>query len=236
MELATVTVPDQQGRLPGFAVRQGGCLMLGALFRHAKALSLVGGFLFGMAGAGWSFAFVDRLGSEMARLSDAKADVTGQVRMLNDTASEYFIANQQGDLIFLTANQDRAQKDLAALVYKGNLLDRATPVRNMIGALAIARQLDYRRTYDAYLELNNRARDTLSAENFFALKTAERQIISRGQERVPVLMNGLADLEKAIRANERSQERNRVVGLISSILGNSLLILANLVVVRREPA
>ena len=185
--------------------------MLGPLFRYARSLSVAGGFLFGMAGAGWSFAFDDRLRTEMAGLSDAKDDLTGQVRTLSAIASEYFIANQQGDLIFLTANQDRAQRDIAELIYKGNLLDRATPVRNMIGALAIAKQLDYRQTYDSYVKLNDKARENLSAENFFRLKTAEREIITKGQDRVPILMNVLFGLEKSISANG-PQQRNRLVG------------------------
>jgi hypothetical protein len=34
------------------------------------------------------------------------------------------------------------RRDLLGLLYQGNLLDRAEPVRNMIGALALARLLD----------------------------------------------------------------------------------------------
>jgi hypothetical protein len=47
-------------------------------------------------------------------------------------------------LIFILSQQEGARRELASLVYKGNMLDRATPVRNMIGALALAKQLDYR--------------------------------------------------------------------------------------------
>jgi hypothetical protein len=206
------------------------------LFRHTRAFSVVGGFLFGMAGAGWSFVFDDRLGAEMKRLSDLRNDLATQVETLNEIASDYFIANQQGDLIFLTAHRDDARQDLAELIYKGNLLDRATPVRNMIGALAIAGQLDYRKTYDAYEALNDKAREKLSAENFFRLKQAEREIITRGQQRVPVVMNALFATDKTISASERTQERYRVVGLISSILGNSLLVFASLVASRQEGA
>src|SRR5580658_2029470 len=106
--------------------------MYGLLTRHAKSISLIGGFLFGIVGAVWSFGFDGALGKESKQLSDAKADLTGQVGSLNSIASEYFIANQQGDLIFVTAHQDRARQDVAELIYKGNMLDRATPVRNMI--------------------------------------------------------------------------------------------------------
>ncbi len=72
--------------------------MLDALGRHAKSISLIGGFLFGMIGTVWSFAFDNRLGDELRQFSDTKADLASQVKSLNEIASEYFITNQQGGL------------------------------------------------------------------------------------------------------------------------------------------
>jgi hypothetical protein len=206
--------------------------MLGSLSKHAKLISLIGGFLFGTVGAVWSFVFVDRRSEEIKRLSDHKADVAKQVQSLNSIASEYFIANQQGDLIFTLAQQENARKDIVALIYKGNMLDRATPVRNMIGALAIAKQLDYRRVYDAYERLNDVTRADLSFDNFTKLKEVEKAIILAGQQRVPLLLNNMFETEKAINASEAAQKRNRAIGLVSSIFGNFLLLLANLIAKR----
>jgi hypothetical protein len=206
--------------------------MLGSLSKHAKLISLIGGFLFGTVGAVWSFVFVDRRSEEIKRLSDHKADVAKQVQSLNSIASEYFIANQQGDLIFTLAQQENARKDIVALIYKGNMLDRATPVRNMIGALAIVKQLDYRRVYDAYERLNDVTRADLSFDNFTKLKEVEKAIILAGQQRVPLLLNNMFETEKAINASEAAQKRNRAIGLVSSIFGNFLLLLANLIAKR----
>lgn len=208
--------------------------MAGLLSRHARSLSVVGGFLFGTAGSLWAFAFDDRLGNEMKVMADAKAELTRQVQSLDDIASEYFIANQQGDLIFLTANQGQVRRDVAELIYKGNLLDRATPVRNMIGALAIAKQLDYRKTYDAYVALNDEARARLTIENFMKLKHTEREIISRGQDRVPILTKELFRIETAMNANSQAQDKNRVIGLVSSFVGSFLLLFANLFALRQD--
>ena len=58
---------------------------------------------------------VDRLSEEMRHLSDTKADLKGQIDSLNSIASDYFIANQQGDLIFILALQATARQDLAEL-------------------------------------------------------------------------------------------------------------------------
>jgi cell fate (sporulation/competence/biofilm development) regulator YlbF (YheA/YmcA/DUF963 family) len=59
----------------------------------------------------------------------------------------------------------------------------------MIGALAVAKQLDFRSTYDAYERLNNETRANLSFENFTRLKQEEKNIIVKGQERVPLLLD-----------------------------------------------
>jgi hypothetical protein len=132
--------------------------MRGVFRRHATATPLIAGFLFGMVGGIWSFAVDQRLAEELARLADARADISEQIRTLNALAWEYFIAIQQGDLIFIVAQRDDARPDLARLIYQGGILDRAVPVRNMIGALAIAGQPNYRATSDAYMKLNDQAR------------------------------------------------------------------------------
>lgn len=197
--------------------------------RYAITIFLIVGFLFGTLGAAWSYLFDDRLNEELRQLSDTKADLILQMDTLNSLASDYFIANQQGDLIFLLAQQGNAQQDLAALIYQGNVLDRATPVRNMIGALALAGQLDYQQTYDAYERLNEETRENLSFEIFTRLKQAEQAIILQGQERVPALLEDLFEIEQAINANQAAQQRNQVIGLVTSIFGNLLLLAATLI-------
>jgi hypothetical protein len=87
--------------------------MISFIWRNAKAISLIAGFLFGILGAGWPFLFEDRLNEELRRLSDTKADRIVQIDSLNSIASDYFIANQQGDLIFLLAQQENVRQDLA---------------------------------------------------------------------------------------------------------------------------
>lgn len=209
--------------------------MLKSLFKHAKLISLIGGFLFGTVGTLWSFVVVDRQSEEVKRLSDHKADLARQVQSLNSISYDYFIANQQGDLIYILAQQGNARQDIARLVYKGNVLDRATPVRNMLGILAIAKLLDYRQSYEAYEKINDAARADLgSFEKFSRLKQVEKNIITAGQERVPLLLNEMFETDKAINAAEAVQKRNRAIGLVSSLFGSFLLLLANLVADRKK--
>jgi hypothetical protein len=208
--------------------------MLGHLSRIAKPISLIAGFLFAVVGSLWSFIVVDRLGAEIKQLSDVKADLRRQIDSLNSIASDYFIANQQGDLIFILAQQSNARQDVANLIYKGNMLDRATPVRNMIGALAIAKQLDYRQAYDSYEKINAEAQSDFSAGNFTRLKGTEKAIITQGQQRVPLLLDNLFQVEKAINARDALQKKNRLLGVVASSIGSFLLLCANLIAMRAE--
>lgn len=99
----------------------------------------------------------------------------------------------------------------------------------MIGALAVAGQLDYRSTYNAYERLNDETRANFSFESFTRLKQEEKNIIVKGQERVPLLLDQLFEIEREISANEAAQKKQRIFDLVASILGSSLLLCANLV-------
>jgi hypothetical protein len=44
-----------------------------------------------------------------------------------------------------------------------------------------------------------------------------------------LLLDQLLDIEKEINANEAAQQKQRILGLVTSILGSSLLLFANLV-------
>ena len=203
--------------------------MFSSLNRPAKVISMVGGIALTILSAAWSFFFASKLSGEIKQMTDFKADLTRQVETINLNAYSYFIANQQGDLIFILAQQGNARKDIVSLIYKGNMLDRATPVRNMIGALAIAKQLSYRQTYDAYEKLNDEARTNLTFENFTKLKRVEKTLIEQGQERVPLLLNILYNTDRAISANEAKQKMYGMIGFIGIVFGNSLLLFANII-------
>lgn len=210
--------------------------MIEKFARPAKWIALIGGFVIGLIGAVWSFAFVDRGDEALRKLGEQKAAVTREIESLNGIASNYYLANQQGDMIFMLGLQDTARLDLAALLLKGNFLDRATPVRNMIGALALEGQLDFRKTYDAYAQLNDAARaDTSSYEKFAGVKQREKEIIELGQNRVPVLIEWRAGLDRQIGGLEASRRTSRLIGLAASQLGAFLLLLANLIE-KRKPA
>lgn len=71
------------------------------------------------------------------QLADRRNGAVHEIDKLGGFANACFIANQQGDLIYVLGLQDTARIDIIKLIYQGNVLDRAEPVRNLIGALAI---------------------------------------------------------------------------------------------------
>jgi hypothetical protein len=115
------------------------------------------------------------------------------------------------------------------------MLDRETPVRNMIGALAMARQLDYRQTYDAFDQLNQTARQNLTTETFFAVKQREKEIITQGQDLAGTLLGQQFEIRKAINANDAAQHKARVIGAVFSILSTLLLLFASIATRNQTP-
>lgn len=210
--------------------------MFAIVAQNAKLIALILGFAFATLGTLWAFTVTDNLSAEMQQLSDAKALTLAQADALNRIASEYFIANQQGDLIFITAQQNGANQEVARLIYRGNLLDRATPVRNMIGELAKQKQLDYRQTYDAYEKLNDETRANFTLSSFMQLKQVESEIIGMGQARAPALLGQGFEFDKAINAKQAEQSRNRVIGVFAALVGSTMLFAANLLAERNKSA
>lgn len=206
------------------------------LQRYGKPLTLIFGFLFSTMGALWALLVTDRLDAQIQQLADQKSTNASQITTLNRLASEYFIANQQGDLIFILTLQPGTNRELAGDIYKGNILDRATPVQNMIGELALERQLDFRPTYDRYTTLNETARAELTFENFMRLKQFESEVIMQGQSRVPELVKANNELDRELLAKQAAQSRNHVMAVLVAILGSAVLLAANLITERAPPA
>ena len=197
-------------------------------YRYGKAVSLIGGFVSTLVGIAWSFLVASALDSHSRGLVEHRADLIRQIDHFRAASSEYFLANQQGDLVFILSQQDNARAEIAAQMHRANLLDRETPVRNMITELALARELDYRQTYDAYEKQNAQLRAEFTLANFQRLKQTEKEIIVRGQDRAGRLVGEVLAAERDLAANDVKQKRGRLLGFSASIIGSFLLLLTNL--------
>ncbi len=127
------------------------------------------------------------------------------------------------------ANQSGADRELASSIYQGNILDRATPVRNMIAELALEKQIDFRVTYDAYMALNEETRKNFTFGNFMRLKQMEAGVIMKGQQRVPELLDINSELDRELAATKSRQSRNHVLGVLTAIIGSAVLLAANVI-------
>jgi hypothetical protein len=209
--------------------------MLKYVKRRAKPAGVICGFFFGSIGALWSYWFVDSAAEEMARLSRSIATAQAEVTAIGSAESDYFIANGQSDLIFVLAQQPDARREIVGKIYAGNMYDRATPIRNVIGVLAIAKLLDYRQTYDAYEALNDVARQDAALASFVKLKEFERAIVQMAQQHVAELQQRIVRDTQALREIEQAQRSRSAIGVLCSVLGSLILLGTNLLAIQREP-
>jgi hypothetical protein len=98
----------------------------------------------------------------------------------------------------------------------------------MIGALALAQVLDYRPAYDAYEKLNDTARASLSLETFTAVKTYEREIVTKAQQLAGTLTTHAAGLQRELNDTEAAAKTRQAITLMLSMLGTIVLLLANM--------
>ena len=206
----------------------GGVESMEVIVRVVRPFVIVLGFLSSLVGTLGSFLVIERVNVTIRSLVDQKNGASNEIEKLGALANGYFIANQQGDLIYMLGLQPGARRDLAELIYKGNLLDRAEPVRNVINALALSRLLDYRKTYGEYERLVEAAQKDTGFGAFMAVKVFERRVVEQAQDRVLALQTAMGPLQQRISQAE-SQLRARQVFLIAfSSVGAFLLLLANL--------
>lgn len=197
--------------------------------RHMRQLVLLLGAAISVAGTLGSAAWIAPVSERLRELADERDTGIKQVQELSAAEYGYFIANQQGDLIYILKQQDGARADLATSIAAGNLLDRETPIRTMIGALALAKVLDYRVVWGEYEKLNEAARKELSWERFSAVKELERRIVMLAQKLVGDITQRTLAARAEINAAEGTLRFRNAIALALSVLGTCVLVAASLV-------
>lgn len=206
------------------------------LRRRGKLVTLIVGFLFSTVGALWALLVTDRLDGQIQKLGDEKAAISSQITALNRYASEYFYANQQGDLIYILKLQPNTNRDLASLIYRGNLSDRRTPVINMIAELGKEQQLDFDATQATYTRIYQAANgDPNSEDKYLDVKLFEKDLIKQGQQRSLELVDAGNALDRELRSKQSTQSRNHIMAVLTAIIGSAVLVAAN-VITETDPA
>jgi hypothetical protein len=205
-----------------------------ALAHNIRLLTLVLGFLLGLLGTLGSFFFVDAASDDVEEASGRRSAATSEIDNLGRLAADYFIANQQGNLIWALSTFQSQNPGLLESIRQGNLLDRAEPIRNIIGAMAIAGLLDYTTVYGEYERLNDVARESLADEDIAEVQFYEQAVVQEAQTRVAELQLSLTELNAAVaRAEADLRDRQQLMILLTSA-GAFLLLLANLIEYRRS--
>ena len=204
--------------------------------KHGKVIALIAGFLFSTVGALWALLVTDNLSGQIQQLSDARSANSTSIDRLNRLSSEYFIANQQGDLIWVLAAQAAANDAVVEGLLKGNMLDRSTPVQNMLLELGLEHQLDLDSELATYKQLNDRVQANLTAPNFRAVKDKEKEIITKAQARVPELVKQNGQIDRELNAKQAQQSRNHILAVTMAIIGSVVLLGANLITERAGAA
>ena len=62
---------------------------------------------------------------------------------------------------------------------------------------------------------------------FPSLKQMEAEVVMKGQQRVPELLDINAELDRQLAATKSRQSRNHVMGVLTAILGSAVLLAAN---------
>jgi hypothetical protein len=197
-----------------------------------KSATLLLGFLSSLLGTVGSFVLVESLNRDIKALVEVRNATTHQIESISRMNEQYFVSNQQGDLIFVLAQDRAARNDVSDLLFKGSMLDRATPVRNLLGALAVAGKLDYRQTYAVYEQFNDRARQSGQFIDYQRLKELERGLVETSSVHIAALHERLVAIGPQITQAEGALRTRQAMLITLSSFGAAVLLLANLLEAR----
>ena len=201
----------------------------GRRFADPKRISIVVGAAMALLGSGGQFFLVDSLSKEAAEIGGRVARAQVDAETLKNAQMQYFMTYQQGSIIFaLDPTGMTKDKQVLGNLYRLNLINRTTPLRTMLGDMAMAGLLDYRQSYDAYLAVNEKAQKEFTWENYSALNEFERTIVDSALARQHALQQDVFTLGQRKAAIDDAADRRKLTLVLLSMLGTFLLLLANL--------
>ena len=173
---------------------------------------------------------VEDLGSQADQVAKT---MTSRIEKLRQAQSQHLMFEQMGALIYLLAATSPAaegssQRATLNDLYQLALIDRANPMDEVIGELALAHKLDYRATVDAYNDLVAKARKSLAIAEYKALDDFEKAILVKANAQMANLQKALLAAETAKSDSDATASRRRLHLLILTALGSTLLLAANL--------
>ena len=201
----------------------------------AKRLSILIGAILSVAGSAGQFFFIETLAGNSRKLEEARSNELAKIETLKAAQLQYFFAYQQGSILFaMDPNGTTRDKEVLSGLYQLNVINRALPLKSMLGELAFAGAIPFRETVNQYNAVNEAARKDYSWANYVALNEFEKSIVERAldqqnklQERVFSLRALKDDLDDAV-------GKRKLFLVLMTLIGSGFLLIANLLTIRRH--
>jgi hypothetical protein len=198
-----------------------------------KRLAILIGFLLTVIGALGPQFYVGPVEDRAQDIDQGAKTLAARIDNLRAAQSQYLLFQQMGVLVYAlnatgVASGGSSQETTLNRLYQLSLLDRSSAVRQMLGELALAKQLDYRQTSDQYGALIATARKDFSLSAFQAVDDFETGAMSKADGWMAKLQQALLAAEHAKSDLDALASRRKLQLLVVMTLGSTVLLAANL--------
>jgi hypothetical protein len=209
-------------------------------FWSAKRLAILIGFALTALGTLGPQFYVNSVEDRSGETDQFIKSLTARVDTLRAAQSQYLLFEQMGVLVYALnasglAAAGSSQHDTLSSLYQLALLDRSTSMRQMIGELALAKELTYRETSDKYGALIATARKDVSLASYQAVDDFETQIRRRADALMARLQDTLLSAERTKGELDTLAARRKLQLIVVMTLGSTLLLAANLMSEKPPP-
>ena len=198
-----------------------------------KRLAILIGFLLTVIGALGPQFYVGPVEDRAQDIDQSAKTLAARIDNLRAAQSQYLLFQQMGVLVYAlnatgVAAGGSSQETTLNRLYQLSLLDRASAVRQMLGELALAKQLDYRQTSDQYNALVATARKDFSLPAFQAVDDFETGAMGKADAWMTKLQQALLGAQRAKSDLDALASRRKLQLLVVMTLGSTVLLAANL--------
>ena len=206
-----------------------------------KRLAILIGFLLTVIGALGPQFYVGPVEDHAADVDQAAKTLSARIDNLRAAQSQYLLFQQMGVLVYAldatgVATGGSSQETTLNRLYQLSLLDRSSAVRQMLGELARASQLNYREASDKYGELIAAARKDFTLPAFQAVDDYETEAMGKADAWMTKLQQALLYAQRSKSDLDALAARRKLQLLVVMTLGSTLLLAANLLSEKPAPS
>jgi hypothetical protein len=209
-------------------------------FWSAKRFAILIGFALTAIGTLGPQFYVSSVEDRSGETGQFAKSLTARIDTLRAAQAQYLLFEQMGVLVYALnasglAAAGSSQHDTLSNLYQLALLDRSTSMRQMIGELAMAKQLTYRETSDRYGALIATARKDVSLASYQAVDDFETQTMRQADALMARLQDALLSTERTKSDLDALAAKRKLQLIAVMTLGSTLLLAANLMSEKPAP-